>query len=58
MEGIPAKEDRSTLMFSATFPVAIQTLAREFLKPNYAFVAVGTVGGANQDIKQVFIEVG
>ena len=49
--GMPSKEDRQTLMFSATFPEDIQRLARDFLN-NYLFVTVGRVGSANTDIKQ------
>jgi len=44
-------------MFSATFPEEIQTLAHDFLRPQFAFVAVGIVGGANRDITQNFEQV-
>ena len=54
--GMPSKEQRQTLMFSATFPQQIQLLAKEFLN-NYVFIAVGTVGGANCDITQVIHEI-
>jgi len=54
---MPSKDERLTLMFSATFPIEIQTLARDFLKPNHAFIAVGIVGAANSDIVQVIEEV-
>ncbi|XP_048483613.1 ATP-dependent RNA helicase vasa isoform X2 [Plutella xylostella] len=50
------KNDRQTLMFSATFPEDIQHLAARFLN-NYLFVAVGIVGGASADVTQVFHEV-
>ena len=53
---LPAKEDRQTLMFSATFPEQIQKLAGEFLN-DYLFVTVGRVGGANTDIEQQVFEV-
>ncbi|XP_028372240.1 probable ATP-dependent RNA helicase DDX4 [Phyllostomus discolor] len=56
--GMPPKEQRQTLMFSATFPEEIQRLAREFLKPNYLFVAVGQVGGACTDVQQTVLQVG
>ena len=50
--GMPDKIHRQTLMFSATFPEEIQRLPADFLKDNYLFVAVGTIGGSNQDISQ------
>ncbi|XP_066216932.1 probable ATP-dependent RNA helicase DDX4 isoform X2 [Saccopteryx leptura] len=56
--GMPSKEQRQTLMFSATFPEEIQRLAGEFLKPNYLFVAVGQVGGACVDVQQSVLQVG
>ena len=54
--GMPEKTQRQTLMFSATFPDQIQTLASEFLN-DYLFLAVGSVGGSNLDIKQEVIDV-
>lgn len=51
------QSDRQTLMFSATFPSDVQRLARDFLKHNYLFAAVGKVGGACSDVEQCFIEV-
>lgn len=54
---MPTKEERQTLMFSATFPRDIQDLAREFLKPHHAFITVGTVGAANRDIVQIIERV-
>ncbi|XP_016055309.1 PREDICTED: probable ATP-dependent RNA helicase DDX4 isoform X3 [Miniopterus natalensis] len=56
--GMPSKEQRQTLMFSATFPEEIQRLAGEFLKSNYLFVAVGQVGGACTDVQQAVLQVG
>ncbi|XP_053304033.1 probable ATP-dependent RNA helicase DDX4 [Spea bombifrons] len=56
--GMPSKEERQTLMFSATFPKAIQSLAAELLKPDYLFVVVGQVGGACSDVEQTILEVG
>ncbi|KAM5264701.1 putative ATP-dependent RNA helicase DDX4 [Ctenodactylus gundi] len=56
--GMPAKEQRQTLLFSATFPEEIQRLAGEFLKMNYLFVAVGQVGGACKDVQQTILQVG
>ncbi len=53
---LPAKGDRQTLMFSATFPDTVQRVAEDFLT-NHLLVAVGIIGSANQDISQVFLEV-
>ncbi|XP_040888081.1 probable ATP-dependent RNA helicase DDX4 [Toxotes jaculatrix] len=55
--GMPSKENRQTLMFSATYPEDIQRLAADFLKTDYLFLAVGVVGGACSDVEQTFIEV-
>ncbi|ORZ25869.1 P-loop containing nucleoside triphosphate hydrolase protein [Absidia repens] len=55
-EDMPGPTGRHTLMFSATFPESIQTLAREFLN-NYVFFTVGTVGGTSENIKQQIIYV-
>ncbi|XP_063818384.1 probable ATP-dependent RNA helicase DDX4 isoform X7 [Pseudophryne corroboree] len=54
---IPSREERQTLMFSATFPAPIQSLAREILKTDYLFVVVGQVGGACSDVEQRIVEV-
>ncbi|XP_066567581.1 putative ATP-dependent RNA helicase DDX4 isoform X2 [Amia ocellicauda] len=55
--GMPPKEDRQTLMFSATYPEDIQRLAAEFLKTDYLFVAVGQIGGACSDVEQTILQV-
>jgi superfamily II DNA/RNA helicase len=55
--GIPPKDERFTSMFSATFPDEVQKLAKHFLRNNYIFLAVGTPGGANEDIAQTIEEV-
>ncbi|XP_041753367.1 probable ATP-dependent RNA helicase DDX4 isoform X3 [Coregonus clupeaformis] len=55
--GMPAKENRQTLMFSATYPEDIQKLAADFLKKDYLFLAVGVVGGACSDVEQVVVQV-
>lgn len=55
--GMPSKEQRQTLMFSATYPEDIQKLAAEFLKTDYLFLAVGIVGGACTDVRQEFVQV-
>ncbi len=53
---LPAKGERQTLMFSATFPDEVQRLAEDFLT-DHLLVAVGIIGSANLDIKQYFLEV-
>ncbi|XP_050082821.1 ATP-dependent RNA helicase vasa [Anopheles aquasalis] len=53
---MPPKDQRQTLMFSATFAADIQQLAGVFLN-NYIYVAVGIVGGACGDVEQVIYEV-
>ncbi|CAL8291068.1 unnamed protein product [Lota lota] len=55
--GMPSKEDRQTLMFSATYPEDIQRMAADFLKKDYLFLAVGMVGGACSDVEQRVIQV-
>ncbi|KAL4617626.1 putative ATP-dependent RNA helicase DDX4 [Arapaima gigas] len=55
--GMPSKEHRQTLMFSATYPEDIQKLAAEFLKVDYLFLTVGQVGGACSDVEQHVIMV-
>ena len=55
--GIPSKEERYTSMFSATFPEEVQRLAKFFLREDYIFLVVGTMGGANEDITQSIEEV-
>uniref|UniRef100_A0A0K0CVZ4 RNA helicase n=1 Tax=Angiostrongylus cantonensis TaxID=6313 RepID=A0A0K0CVZ4_ANGCA len=56
-QGMPPKTERITAMFSATFPKQIQTLAQDFLKPNYVFLAVGRVGSTSENIDQQIILV-
>ncbi|XP_062334542.1 probable ATP-dependent RNA helicase DDX4 isoform X2 [Osmerus eperlanus] len=55
--GMPSKEQRQTLLFSATYPEDIQRLAADFLKTDYLFLAVGVVGGACSDVEQVVLQV-
>ncbi|XP_068780843.1 probable ATP-dependent RNA helicase DDX4 isoform X2 [Struthio camelus] len=55
--GMPSKDRRQTLMFSATFPEEVQRLAGEFLKTEYLFVVVGHVGGACSDVQQSILQV-
>jgi ATP-dependent RNA helicase DDX3X len=52
---LPSNQDRTTMMFSATFPPAIRHLASDFLKENYFFISVGRVGGTTDLIDQQFI---
>lgn len=49
--GMPAKHERTTLMFSATFPRDIQRLAADFMD-DYLFLAIGRVGAASDLIDQ------
>ena len=51
------KKSRNTLMFSATFPPAIQKLAYDFLCTDFIFLSIGVVGGACSDIQQNLIQV-
>ena len=53
---MPPKGQRSTLMFSATFPKEIQEMAASLLE-NYLFLTVGRVGGTCTDINQTIIQV-
>ncbi|NWI50094.1 DDX4 helicase, partial [Calyptomena viridis] len=55
--GMPQKDNRQTLMFSATFPEEVQKLAGEFLKTDFLFVVVGRVGGACSDVQQNILHV-
>ncbi|GJJ72499.1 type IV protein arginine methyltransferase [Entomortierella parvispora] len=54
---LPRDEGLHTAMFSATFPQAIQILARDFLSDNYARIRVGRIGGTTSDIVQVVMDV-
>lgn len=56
--GMPPKEQRQTVMFSATFPGEIQRLAWKSLKQNYLLVVVEQVGGACRDVQQIILPVG
>jgi len=49
--------DRTSGMFSATFPIGVQKAAAEFLKKDYVFVVIGVVGGACADVEQQFLQV-
>ncbi|XP_042191191.1 probable ATP-dependent RNA helicase DDX4 isoform X4 [Callorhinchus milii] len=54
---MPSKQNRQTLMFSATFPEEIQRMAADFMKTDYLFLAVGQVGGACGDVHQTILQV-
>mmetsp|Transcript_31775 Transcript_31775/g.94430 ORF Transcript_31775/g.94430 Transcript_31775/m.94430 type:complete len:303 (-) Transcript_31775:77-985(-) len=49
--GMPGKEERQTMMFSATFPETCQKMAQDYLY-NYIWVGVGVVGGAVKTVEQ------
>lgn len=49
--GMPRRDERQTLLFSATFPKEIQRLASDFLK-DYIFLTVGRVGSTTDFINQ------
>lgn len=53
---LPPKDTgkRTTALFSATFELAIQRAAQDYLRPNYIFVAIGIIGGANTAVTQQF----
>ena len=53
---MPSVEKRQNLMFSATFPVDIQHLARDFLN-DYIFLSVGRVGSTSENITQQILFV-
>ncbi|KAF1743767.1 hypothetical protein MXB_1870 [Myxobolus squamalis] len=55
--GMPDAMRRKCYMFSATFPVEIQKLARDILAPDYYFLTVGIVGGAADSIKQEIFSI-
>jgi ATP-dependent RNA helicase DDX3X len=54
---MPPKDKRQTVMFSATFPRAIQNLARDFLRPHFIYLEVGRVGSTTELITQVVKEI-
>ncbi|NWH73272.1 DDX4 helicase, partial [Piaya cayana] len=54
---MPPREERQTLMLSATFPEEIQRLAGEFLKTDYLHLVVGRMGAACSDIQQTVLQV-
>mmetsp|Transcript_24136 Transcript_24136/g.68687 ORF Transcript_24136/g.68687 Transcript_24136/m.68687 type:complete len:620 (+) Transcript_24136:57-1916(+) len=50
--GMPPKDARHTMMFSATFPDTCQTLAQDYLY-DYVWIAVGVMGSAVETVEQV-----
>ena len=53
---MPRAGDRQTLMFSATFPSAMQKLAAEFMQ-EYIWVGVGRVGSTVSSIEQRYDQI-
>merc|ERR1719355_89127 len=53
---MPTKEERQTMMFSATFPESCQKMAQDFLY-NYIWIGVGIVGGAVDTVEQKLVQV-
>lgn len=49
--------ERQTCMFSATFPPAVQDLAKGFLKQDHLFLSVGRVGSTTNIITQKILKV-
>jgi len=49
--GMPSKEERQTMMFSATFPEECQKMAQDFLY-DYIWIGVGVIGGAVETVEQ------
>ncbi|XP_043919693.1 probable ATP-dependent RNA helicase DDX4 [Protopterus annectens] len=56
--GMPAKEARQTLMFSATFPEEIQRIHGEFRKSDQLFVSYKMVGATCRNVKGSILRAG
>jgi superfamily II DNA/RNA helicase len=54
--GVPAKDKRQTMLFSATFPVEIQKLAAAYLF-DHIWITIGAVGGASSMVQQTVMQV-
>mmetsp|Transcript_70304 Transcript_70304/g.131497 ORF Transcript_70304/g.131497 Transcript_70304/m.131497 type:complete len:655 (-) Transcript_70304:114-2078(-) len=54
--GMPQKDARQTMMFSATFPPEVQTLAQAYLF-EHVWVGVGVLGGAVTTVTQLLKKV-
>ena len=48
------RNEKQSVLCSATFPQGVQRLASDFLQPNYYFVSAGKVGSTHSTIKQRF----
>ncbi|KAG9321302.1 hypothetical protein KVV02_007875 [Mortierella alpina] len=57
MSNLTRDESLMTMMFSATFPTAIQVLARDFMKDDYCKLRIGRIGGTTTDIQQKLLYV-
>jgi ATP-dependent RNA helicase DDX3X len=56
---LPRREHRQTLLFSATFPPALQAAAKQsYLRPAFASVAAGRVGASNAAVAQRLVACG
>lgn len=53
---MPGKENRQTMMFSATFPETCQKMAMEYLY-EYIWIAVGVIGSAVETVQQILKKV-
>merc|ERR1712157_433520 len=53
--GMPNKEGRHTMMFSATFPDTCQQMAQDYLF-DYIWIGVGQVGGAVSTVDQQLMQ--
>jgi len=55
---MPHRNDRQTLLFSATFPKPLRVIAeRSYLRKNFAQVAVGKVGATNKSVEQRIVKI-
>uniref|UniRef100_A0A7S2VJF2 RNA helicase n=1 Tax=Zooxanthella nutricula TaxID=1333877 RepID=A0A7S2VJF2_9DINO len=54
--GMPSKDSRQTMLFSATFPEQCQAMAQEYMY-DYVWIAVGVIGGAVETVQQVLAMV-
>jgi len=50
-QGMPPKENRQTMMFSATFPESIQTMAQDYLY-DHIWIGVGQMNSAVETVRQ------
>ena len=56
---MPSRENRQTLLFSATFPAPLRAIAKKsYLRESFAQVAVGKVGATNKAVEQRLIRCG